>query len=289
MKAGKIAREVREWILAERPRGLRPSRCRGEGRGGDSPEGRSAGIPDGDRGQRGHRPLRAAGGRGQGHPGERRGEDRLRGPHRRIHRRHLDDDNGEPEYQSLLEATEKALQAAIDVVKRDRRIGEIGKAISATAESGGLQADKQPERPHGRAVPVHAGKSIPNLYSPEPADAEERRRLRYRAVPDAPGRGRIRRRGAAGEHILAHREEEDRQQGARRPHGPHLEREEDPAVLAEVVHGRFKEGRLLDAAQGAREEAARARRTRRWSRRPESRWPSSSTRWRSRGRPGYLT
>ncbi len=121
-----------------------------------------------------------------------------------------------PQYQSLLEATEKALQAAIDVVKRDRRIGEIGKAISSSAERDGLQADKQPERPHGRAVPGPRGEEHTEPLRPKPADAEERRRLRHRAFPYAPRRSGLRRRGAAGEHILTDSQAEDGQQGARR-------------------------------------------------------------------------
>jgi methionyl aminopeptidase len=71
-----------------------------------------------------------------------------------------------PQYQSLLEATERALQAAIDVVKRDRRIGEIGRAIDSAAKSDGF---KPISNLSGHTVDqyiVHAGKSIPNLYAP---------------------------------------------------------------------------------------------------------------------------
>ncbi len=71
-----------------------------------------------------------------------------------------------PQFQSLLEATEKALQAAIDVVKRDRRIGEIGKAISSSAERDGFRPISNLSGHTVEQYQVHAGKSIPNLYSP---------------------------------------------------------------------------------------------------------------------------
>ncbi|MGD0637604.1 MAG: type II methionyl aminopeptidase [Nitrososphaerales archaeon] len=71
-----------------------------------------------------------------------------------------------PQYQSLLEATEKALQAAIDVVKRDKRIGEIGKAISSVAEREGYRPINNLSGHTVEQYQVHAGKSIPNLYAP---------------------------------------------------------------------------------------------------------------------------
>jgi len=71
-----------------------------------------------------------------------------------------------PGYQHLLEATERALQAAMDVVKRDRRIGEIGKAIEATAKAEGFRPISNLSGHTLEQYTVHAGKSIPNLYSP---------------------------------------------------------------------------------------------------------------------------
>lgn len=71
-----------------------------------------------------------------------------------------------PRFQSLLEATERALQAAIDVAKRDRRIGEIGRAIEATAKSEGFRPITNLSGHTLERYIVHAGKSIPNLYSP---------------------------------------------------------------------------------------------------------------------------
>ncbi len=71
-----------------------------------------------------------------------------------------------PKYQSLLDATEKALQAAIDVVKRDRRIGEIGRAIDAAAKMEGFRPINNLSGHTLQQYTVHAGKSIPNLYAP---------------------------------------------------------------------------------------------------------------------------
>lgn len=71
-----------------------------------------------------------------------------------------------PGYQLLLEATERALQAAMDVVKHDRRIGEIGRAIAATAKAEGFRPISNLSGHTLEQYIVHAGKSIPNLYSP---------------------------------------------------------------------------------------------------------------------------
>lgn len=71
-----------------------------------------------------------------------------------------------PSYQLLLEATERALQAAMEVVKRDRRIGEIGRAIAATAKAEGFRPISNLSGHTLEQYVVHAGKSIPNLYSP---------------------------------------------------------------------------------------------------------------------------
>ena len=70
------------------------------------------------------------------------------------------------QYQSLLEATERALQAAIDVVKRDKRIGEIGRAIDASATKEGFKPINNLSGHTLEQYMVHAGKSIPNLYAP---------------------------------------------------------------------------------------------------------------------------
>ena len=70
-----------------------------------------------------------------------------------------------PSYQSMLEATERALQAAIDVVKRDRRIGEIGRAIEAAAQADGFRPISNLSGHTIQQYVVHAGKSIPNIYA----------------------------------------------------------------------------------------------------------------------------
>ena len=71
-----------------------------------------------------------------------------------------------PSYQLLLEATERALQAAMEVVKRDRRIGEIGRAIASAAKAEGFRPISNLSGHTLEQYVVHAGKSIPNLYSP---------------------------------------------------------------------------------------------------------------------------
>ena len=96
-----------------------------------------------------------------------------------------------PEYQSLLEATERALQAAIDVVKRDRRIGEIGKAIELDRGERRVQADKQPERSHrssstsstlGRAYRTSTPPNLPMLKKDDVFAIEP-----FLTLPDAAG------------------------------------------------------------------------------------------------------
>ena len=76
----------------------------------------------------------------------------------------------------------------------------------------GLQDDKQPERPHARAVHGPRREEHPQRLRAEPADAEARRGLRHRAVPDPGHGGRIRRgrpERLQGHDILAHHAEED--------------------------------------------------------------------------------
>lgn len=71
-----------------------------------------------------------------------------------------------PEYNLLLEATERALEVAISTVRKDPRIGEIGREVHREAARFGF---KTIENLTGHTVDryvVHAGKSIPNLYMP---------------------------------------------------------------------------------------------------------------------------
>lgn len=71
-----------------------------------------------------------------------------------------------PEYNLLLEATQRALDAAIATARREPRTGEIGREIHREAARFGF---KTIENLTGHSVDryvVHAGKSIPNLYMP---------------------------------------------------------------------------------------------------------------------------
>ena len=71
-----------------------------------------------------------------------------------------------PEYNLLLEATERCLETAIATARREPRTGEIGREIRREAARFGF---KTIENLTGHTVDryvVHAGKSIPNLYMP---------------------------------------------------------------------------------------------------------------------------
>ncbi len=71
-----------------------------------------------------------------------------------------------PEYQQLIEATKRALEAAMAVAKRDPRTGEIGKAIEATARQEGFKTINNLSGHTVEQYVVHAGKSIPNVFAP---------------------------------------------------------------------------------------------------------------------------
>jgi len=69
-----------------------------------------------------------------------------------------------PEYELLVEAAERTLNAAIGALKSERRVGEIGREIRREASRFGF---KTIENLTGHTVDryvVHAGKSIPNLF-----------------------------------------------------------------------------------------------------------------------------
>jgi methionyl aminopeptidase len=71
-----------------------------------------------------------------------------------------------PDYNLLLEATGRALEAAIATARKEVRTGEIGREIHREAARFGF---KTIENLTGHTVDrylVHAGKSIPNLYMP---------------------------------------------------------------------------------------------------------------------------
>ncbi len=71
-----------------------------------------------------------------------------------------------PEYEPLLDATERALAAAVATVKEDVRAGEVGRSISNQAARFGFRVI---ENLTGHSVDryiVHSGKSIPSFYMP---------------------------------------------------------------------------------------------------------------------------
>jgi methionyl aminopeptidase len=71
-----------------------------------------------------------------------------------------------PEYELLAEATRSALGAAVETVKQDRRVGEIGRAILREANRFGFKTIQNLTGHTVERYIVHAGKSIPNLYVP---------------------------------------------------------------------------------------------------------------------------
>ena len=71
-----------------------------------------------------------------------------------------------PKYELLLETTKRALEAAIEVAKRDPRTGEMGRAIEAAAKKEGFRTISNLSGHTVEQYTVHAGKSIPNVYAP---------------------------------------------------------------------------------------------------------------------------
>ena len=71
-----------------------------------------------------------------------------------------------PSYFPMLEATQRALHSAIEAAKRDKRIGEISRAIEDTAAREGFKPISNLSGHTVQQYIVHAGKSIPNQYAP---------------------------------------------------------------------------------------------------------------------------
>ncbi len=71
-----------------------------------------------------------------------------------------------PQYELLLEATERALSAAIEAAKKDPRTGEIGAEINREAARFGFKTIQNLTGHTLDRYVVHAGKSIPNLFVP---------------------------------------------------------------------------------------------------------------------------
>jgi methionyl aminopeptidase len=71
-----------------------------------------------------------------------------------------------PDYDTMLGATERALNAAIAVARKDVRTGEIGAEIHREAAKFGFKTIQNLTGHTLDRYVVHAGKSIPNLYVP---------------------------------------------------------------------------------------------------------------------------
>ena len=71
-----------------------------------------------------------------------------------------------PEYNLLLEATQRALEAAIATARKETRTGEIGRVIHHEAARFGFKTIENLTGHTLDRYTVHAGKSIPNLYMP---------------------------------------------------------------------------------------------------------------------------
>ena len=72
-----------------------------------------------------------------------------------------------PEYELMLEVTERALSAAIATAKKDPRTGEIGGEIYREASRFGFKTIQNLTGHTLDRYVVHAGKSIPNLFMPD--------------------------------------------------------------------------------------------------------------------------
>lgn len=69
-----------------------------------------------------------------------------------------------PEYDTLTQAAEEALKAAIRTVRKDVSAGEIGRAISETAERWGFRPITNLTGHSTAQYQIHAGVSIPNVW-----------------------------------------------------------------------------------------------------------------------------
>jgi len=71
-----------------------------------------------------------------------------------------------PDFNLLLEATERALEVAIATARRESRTGEIGREIHREAARFGFKTIQNLTGHTVDRYTVHAGKSIPNLFMP---------------------------------------------------------------------------------------------------------------------------
>ena len=78
-----------------------------------------------------------------------------------------------PEFNLLLEATRRALDAATATARREWRTGEIGRVIHREAARFGFKTIENLTGHTLDRYTVHAGKSIPNLYMPHMQDLKK--------------------------------------------------------------------------------------------------------------------
>jgi len=79
----------------------------------------------------------------------------------------------DPQFELLLEATKRALDAAITAARREWRTGEIGRVIHREAERFGFKTIENLTGHTLDRYTVHAGKSIPNIYMPHMQDLKK--------------------------------------------------------------------------------------------------------------------
>ena len=78
-----------------------------------------------------------------------------------------------PEFNLLLEATQRALDAAIATARKESRTGEIGRVIHGEATRFGFRTIQNLTGHTLDRYTVHAGKSIPNIYMPHMQDLKK--------------------------------------------------------------------------------------------------------------------
>jgi len=78
-----------------------------------------------------------------------------------------------PDFNLLIEATQRALDAAIATARREWRTGEIGRVIHREAARFGFKTIENLTGHTLDRYAVHAGKSIPNIYMPHMQDLKK--------------------------------------------------------------------------------------------------------------------
>lgn len=70
-----------------------------------------------------------------------------------------------PQYDSLVNATELALQEAVKIVRANVKVSDIGRVIEDTAKKGGFKPIHNLSGHSLAQYTIHAGKSIPNIWT----------------------------------------------------------------------------------------------------------------------------